>query len=233
MTVTGVSALSDNYIWVYEEDGKAIVIDPGEFEPIYSYLNEQDLELAAILLTHNHDDHTDGVSELVDKYNNVPIYGPKETAAFNTVTVEDGEAFKLLGMTFEVFLTAGHTPGHISYLVNNHLFCGDALFSAGCGRVFTKDYKAQYDALKKLNDLPDEVKVYAGHEYTETNLTFAHDVEPDNEIIKEALDKVRDMRQRNEKTLPTSIKRERDINLFMQADSLDAFKSLRLKRDNM
>lgn len=233
MTVTGVPALSDNYIWVYEVDNKAIIVDPGEFEPIDDYLKSNELELAAILLTHNHEDHTDGVSQLVNQFEDVPIYGPKETASFNTIMVEDGDDFELLGMTFNVFLTAGHTPGHISYLVKNHLFCGDALFSAGCGRVFTKDYEAQYNALKKFNQLPNNVKIYAGHEYTETNLTFAHDIEPDNKLIKEALDKVSAMRERNEKTLPSTIEKEKDINLFMQAGSLEEFKSLRLKRDDM
>lgn len=233
MPVKGVKALSDNYIWVYELEGKAIVVDPGEFDPINSYLNTYQLELEAILLTHDHDDHTGGAEELLETYGNVAVYGPEETERFNTKTVKDGDEFKVLGQLFNVFLTAGHTNGHISYLVANHLFCGDALFSAGCGRVFTKDYEAQYDALQKFNQLHDEINVYAGHEYTETNLTFAHDIEPDNEAIKEALDSVKELRSHDKPTLPSTIGREKEINLFMQADSLETFNALRLKRDNI
>lgn len=233
MTVTTVPALSDNYIWVYEVEDKAIVVDPGEFKPVNEYLNANNLQLAAVLLTHNHDDHTGGVNELVSQYKDVPVYGPEETSDFNTNTVDAEDDFQLLGMTFHVFLTAGHTPGHVSYLEKNHLFCGDALFSAGCGRVFTKDYEAQYKALKHFNELHDEVKVYAGHEYTQTNLTFAHNEAPENDAIKSALDEVKQLRKDGKKTLPSTIGREKEINLFMQSSSLEEFKSLRLKRDNI
>lgn len=233
MVITAVPALSDNYIWVYEVNNQAIVVDPGEFNPVYDYLTTRNLELKAILLTHNHDDHTGGVKDLVKEYNDIPVYGPEETSEFNTHTVADEDEIDLLGMTFHVFLTAGHTPGHISYLEKNHLFCGDALFSGGCGRVFTKDYAAQYDAIQKFNELHDDVQVYAGHEYTETNLSFAHDIEPDNKAVEEALEEVKTLRAENKKTLPSTIGEEKEINLFMKADSLENFKSLRLKRDNI
>src|SRR5699024_220610 len=108
-----------------------------------------------------------------------------------------------------------HTHGHISFLMGEKaLFCGDALFSAGCGRVFTGDYQAQYDALQKFKRLDDEIKVYAAHEYTQTNLRFAHSVQPSNKAVSEALDQVNDLRAKEEPTLPSTIGREKKINLF-------------------
>lgn len=233
MTVTPVKALSDNYIWVIETGSKAIVVDPGEFDPIHQYLRDNDLELGAILLTHNHDDHTAGVRDLVGDNDHLPIYGPEETSEFANHIVEDGDHFKVLGIEFDVFLTAGHTPGHISFITENDLFCGDALFSAGCGRVFTKDYQAQYEAMKSFDELADQVKVYAGHEYTETNLTFAHQVYPENKQIEEALKEVHDLRAQGKITLPSTMAREREINVFLQAEDFETFKDLRLQRDDM
>lgn len=115
--------------------------------------------------------------------------------------------------------------------MDQHLFCGDALFSAGCGRVFTKDYKAQFDALKFFNSLEGEVKVYAGHEYTETNLRFAQSIEPENKEIETALKEVRNLREKDQPTLPSTIKKEKRINLFMQARDLSMFTDLRNQRD--
>lgn len=233
MTVTAVKALSDNYIWVIETDGKAIVVDPGEYQPIHDYLTNHNLELAAILLTHKHDDHTAGVPDLVGDNEDLPVYGPSETSNFANHIVQDGDHFKILGMEFDVFLTAGHTSGHMSYITDNDLFCGDALFSAGCGRVFTNDYQAQFEALQSFNELADQVNIYAGHEYTETNLTFANQVRPDDALIEEALKEVRQARSQGNKTLPTTMARERDINVFLQAKDLETFKELRLARDEM
>jgi len=123
-------------------------------------------------LTHDHEDHIGGVEEILATYSNTPVYGPKETNDLADYVVQDGDSFNLMGQGFEVFKTAGHTEEHISYLMGDDLFCGDALFSAGCGRVFTGDYQAQYDALQKFKQLNNSVKVYAAHEYTETNLRF-------------------------------------------------------------
>ena len=137
----------------------------------------------------------------------------------------------MLGQTVQVSLAAGHTHGHISFLMGNHLFCGDALFSAGCGRVFTGDYEAQYETLQKFKRLEDDVNIYAGHEYTETNLRFASDMQPDNEVVSKVLKEVRDLRAKGSPTLPTTIGREKEINLFLQAETLEDFIELRNARD--
>lgn len=233
MNIHPIKAFSDNYIWMIEEGTEAVVVDPGEAEGVMDYLKEQQLNLTAILLTHNHEDHIGGVKEILAKYSDTPVYGPEETVPLADRIVQEGESFKLLGQNFQVIKTGGHTHGHISFLMGDKaLFCGDALFSAGCGRVFTGDYQAQYDALQKFKRLDDEIKVYAAHEYTQTNLRFAHSVQPSNKAVSEALNQVNDLRAKEEPTLPSTIGREKKINLFLQAETVEDFVALRKARDD-
>jgi len=231
MDINLVKAFSDNYIWIIEEGTEAVVVDPGEAEQVMDYLEEKQLQLNSILLTHNHDDHIGGVQKISKKYPDASIYGPKETEDIADHIVVDGDSFDLLGQNVQVLKTGGHTHGHISFLMENVLFCGDALFSAGCGRVFTKDYQAQYEALQKFKQLDDEVQVYAAHEYTQTNLRFAHSMQPSNTSVSEALDQVNELRSKGKPTLPTTIGREKKINLFLQAEKMEDFKKLRNARD--
>lgn len=235
MKVNYVEAFSDNYIWVMEKDGRAVVVDPGESAGVLAYLAAEQLELVAVLVTHKHDDHIGGVAALVTEFPGVAVYGPSEVASLVTVEVAEGEQFELLAQTFSVLKTAGHTEEHISFLTDQLLFCGDALFSAGCGRVFTGDYAAAYEGLRKLRALPDQVQVFGGHEYTETNLTFALSVDGLSDgvyrLLKTTLAQVQDLRAKGQASLPTSIGRERGINLFMMADSLEEFIELRQARD--
>jgi len=232
MTIRPIKALSDNYIWLIEKESRVIVVDPGEAEGVLQDLKDNALTLEAIILTHNHHDHTGGVKKIVSEFPGTPVYGPKETEDVADHLVEDGDTIDLLGEQFEVFLTAGHTHGHISYLMGEALFCGDALFSGGCGRVFTGDYQAQFDALQKFKALDDKVLVYAAHEYTQTNLRFANEIEPSNAILEEALKEADERLIENQPTLPSNIGKEKEINLFLRAETLEDFIGFRQARDD-
>ena len=231
MTIHPIKAFSDNYIWIIEEGSQAVVVDPGEAEHVLDYLGEKKLQLHSILVTHNHEDHIGGVKKIVEHYPDTPVYGPKETEPVADHILTEGDTLNLLGQDFHVLKTGGHTYGHISFLTSEALFCGDALFSAGCGRVFTKDYQAQYDALQTFKQLDDEIQVYAAHEYTQTNLRFARSIKPSDTLISETLSEVNHLRVKGQSTLPTTIGKEKKINLFLQADKLEDFKELRKARD--
>ncbi|MBG9982926.1 hydroxyacylglutathione hydrolase [Aerococcaceae bacterium DSM 111020] len=232
MNIHAIPALNDNYIWAITDNERAIIVDPGEAEPVLTFLQDNQLTLDCILLTHHHDDHIGGVQDLTEKFDAVTIYGPTEVSELTTITVADGDCFDLWDQVVEVHLTAGHTEGHISYLMEEELFCGDALFSGGCGRVFIKDYDAAYQGMQYFNALPDSVRIYAGHEYTLTNLRFAEEIDPDNQAIKQTKEEVEALRDNKQPTLPSTIGVERKINLFMTADSVEQFKELRDQRDN-
>lgn len=232
MIIHPIKAFSDNYIWCIQEGKEAVVVDPGNAKVVLDYLEEKQLRLAAILLTHKHEDHTGGVREIVARHPESPVYGPKETETLANIVVGEGDSFNLLGQTFQAYETGGHTHDHISFLMGDDLFCGDALFSAGCGRVFTGDYEAQFETLQKFKSLDEDINVFPGHEYTEINLRFAYDMQPYNEKISHALEKVRELRTKGQPTLPTTIGREKEINLFLQAETLEDFIELRNARDD-
>lgn len=228
MKINAIRAFSDNYIWIIEIDGEYVVVDPGEAEPVIKFL--KDKAPTAILLTHKHADHVGGVEEIVKKYKNVRVYGPSETEKYNDITLKGKDDFNILGETFKVMDTPGHTEEHISYLVEDKLFCGDALFLAGCGRVFTGDYAAQYETMKKFAELDDEVEAYPAHEYSLSNLKFTKKYRP-NDAVEEEYERVKKLRDEDKNTLPTTIGKEKEINPFMRAKDLDEFTELRLAKD--
>lgn len=228
MNINFIKAFNDNYIWTIEKDGKVIVVDPGDAGPVIDYLKGRNLDY--IILTHKHMDHVGGVDELKIKYG-AKVYGPIETSEYNDVTLKDGDVFDLLGEDFKVISTGGHTEDHISYLVDGNLFCGDALFLAGCGRVFTKDYKKSYEGLKKLKNLADDTVVYPAHEYSLANLEFAKSVISNDDLDRE-YERVRKLRDEDKITLPSTIGKEKKINPFFLARDLDEFIDFRNKKDN-
>src|SRR3984893_547416 len=185
LNVRPVRAFSDNYVWLIESPNRpaaAVAVDPGEAAPVIAELERRNLKLAAILLTHHHPDHIGGVPEL-KRLGKVPVIGPDDDRiASKTRAVQGGERCKLpeLGLGFEILQVPGHTVSHIAFWGHGALFCGDTLFSAGCGRMFEGTPKQMNASLTRLSELPPATQVYCGHEYTAANLKFALTVEPAN-----------------------------------------------------
>lgn len=226
-------ALNDNYIWLYQrENAPLIIVDLPETDKLFAWLDAQNVKIEAVLLTHEHDDHTQGVSDFKQRYPNVPIYGSQECAAKGaTVIVNHGEIVTE-HYAIQVIPTGGHTAQHVSYLVDGHLFCGDVLFSGGCGRVFTGNYAQMFESLQRLNQLPDETIVCPAHEYTLGNLAFAETVIAEKSAVEKQRVFVEQQRAENKPSLPTTLKMEREINPFLQAKTLEEFTALRKAKDN-
>lgn len=233
MKIHGLKALEDNYIWVIEDPGAktAILVDPGQGEDVADYLRQNHLTLEAVLITHEHEDHVGGLDYLIDAFGDFPIFGPKEASDRINHPVIDGQNIHIMGLNFRPIASPGHSLYHMAYLCDQWLFSGDALFMAGCGRVFTGDYQAQYDSLQKFKALNDQVEVYAGHEYTLTNLKFAKTVLPDNPVIDQVMASVTQSLTMDRPSMPSTIGLERQINPFLMAESKEEFEQLRLARD--
>lgn len=219
MKVFYIKAFEDNYIWTLEKDKDIILVDPGDAKPALEYLDGKNL--VAILLTHKHLDHTGGVEDLKAKYPFARVFGPIETENLNDKTLKEGDTFSLLAYDFKVIKTAGHTYDHISYLVDGKLFCGDALFSSGCGRVFTGRFDLSFETIDKIRSLPEETLVYPAHEYTIKHLTSSKNIIKED-FMDEEIKKAKESLALGKPTLPTSIKREWKINpLFKAKDSYE------------
>ena len=251
MKVIPVSALSDNYIWLIEGMNKqqVICVDPGDASPVLEVLKEKNLTLEAILLTHHHFDHIGGTAGLLKAYPHLSVYGPKDMRIpYVTHTLQGGDILALDSYQFTILSTPGHTSTHICFYEPQQkwLFCGDTLFSAGCGRVFDGSIEALHDSLQMLKTLPDDTQAYCAHEYTQQNLRFAATVEPNNPAIYHHLQKL--LNQVPPCSLPSTITLEKQINPFFRTqvaavkeyaklkgcqeqDSLSVFREIRAEKD--
>lgn len=222
LQVTTVRAFSDNYLWLVHgtpDSSRVAAVDPGDGAAIETALATAGLTLDAILVTHHHADHVGGVLPLVQRHP-VPVIGPgEETIPGRTRGVRGGDRVVLgsLGLEFTVLDVPGHTAGHIAYAGHGAVFCGDTLFSGGCGRLFEGTALQMQASLDRLAALSDETLVYCAHEYTASNLRFAVAVEPGNEALRRYAADVRDRRDRDEPTVPSTLGLERRINPFLRS----------------
>ena len=218
VSVVPVAAFKDNYVWTLRNASHAAVVDPGEARPVLDYLQREKLSLAAILATHHHPDHVGGIAELRRSFD-VPVYGPKnEPIETLTRPVSEGDEVRVpeLDVTFSVLDIPGHTRAHIAYYGAGALFCGDTLFACGCGRVFEGTAEQMMTSLDKLAALPDDTKVYCGHEYTLANIGFAKAVEPGNTALTRREARDRRLRAEGKPTLPSRLGDEKATNPFLR-----------------
>jgi hydroxyacylglutathione hydrolase len=216
--ITAIPALQDNYIWAIHNGLHAVVIDPGEAEPVLSFLQTHELQLDAILCTHRHADHIGGIAKLREVYN-VAVYGMWHPGnQLITHRLVEGSQLKLevLGLNFDIIEVPGHVADHLAYLAPELLFCGDLLFGAGCGRSFEGTLQQLYHSLQRLALLPGSTRVYCAHEYTAANLRFALACEPTNRGIMQRDQLTRQLRANNLPTIPSTIALELATNPFLR-----------------
>lgn len=219
-----IPAFSDNYIWalVNPSNKQAVIIDPGQADPVRDYINQHGLDLTAIWITHKHADHIGGVSELRELYPLTHVVAHADHGIHPDQEVKEGTTINLWGKTAQVWLVAGHTQHHLAYVMEvdkvKHVFCGDTLFSAGCGRVFTGTVGDLYHSLERFAKLPDDTLFYPAHEYTLNNLAFGLSIEPNNMAMKHHVNEIEQRLANNQTSLPTSLSQERDINVFLRCD---------------
>jgi hydroxyacylglutathione hydrolase len=221
MNVIALPAFGDNYIWMLHDGVGAAVVDPGDAKPVIEALQTRRLRLQAILVTHHHPDHVGGIAALRDHLDG-PVYGPAlERIPQPCEPLSEGDERMVLGQRVQVLDVPGHTAGHIAYVLPQApggpwLFCGDTLFSAGCGRLFEGTPAQMLRSLRKLQALPPETRVCCAHEYTLANLRFAQAVEPGNPAIAQAIQRVKDLRAQGLPSLPSTMAEEARINPFLR-----------------
>ncbi|TCV97362.1 hydroxyacylglutathione hydrolase [Luteibacter rhizovicinus] len=222
MQLLPVPALADNYIWLAADDaGNALVVDPGESAPVEAALAERGWTLRHILLTHHHNDHIGGVFDLVREHD-VDVFAPFDTRIpYASNRVEDGEEVVLSepSARFRVIAVPGHTSSHIAYAGEGFLFCGDTLFSLGCGRLFEGTPEQMAHSLGLLSALPAETLVCCAHEYTAANARFALTVDPDNQALRRRSAEVDELRAKGRPSVPGTLASELAANPFLRVDS--------------
>lgn len=224
MRVSYIKAFNDNYIWVIQSsDNRCVVVCPGESEPVLQWLQANNCTLEAILVTHYHYDHTNGIEALVAA-TQCNVFGPAaEIIPCNNNPVEPGDIIVPATdfPSFHVIGCPGHTLGHVAFYAQPWLFSGDTLFASGCGRMFEGTPAQFVQSLEALSRLPSDTQVYCAHEYTAANLQFAAAVEPNNPHIQERIQQVTAMRAKGIATVPTLLSSEHKTNPFLRTDTFD------------
>ena len=219
LKISPINAFSDNYIWLIQTNEGNTLVDPGDSKPIISTIDKLGITIDDILITHHHFDHIGGL-ELLKPLIKGSVIGPKNNAiALLDKHVGEGDIIESIGLQFSVFEVPGHTLDHIAFYSETEkevLFCGDTIFSGGCGRVFEGTFEQMNHSLEKLMNLPSKTEIYCAHEYTLSNLQFALMAEPDNVDLKEYELNSKNKREKNIPTIPTTLGQELQINPFLR-----------------
>lgn len=227
VTTVLVPILFDNVVWILTggASDEAVVVDPGEAVPVQRELEARRLRCAAVLVTHHHADHTDGIAQLVERWH-CPVFGPDDSRIpILDHPVREGETVATGGCAFDVLEVPGHTASHIAFRIEDRLLTGDTLFAGGCGRLFEGSPADMFRSLQRLAAFPPQYQIACAHEYTVDNLRFAREVEPENRRLAERLDAMLDLRRRGLPTLPSRLEEELDTNPFLRTahpDVIDA-----------
>ena len=229
--IKAINAFSDNFIWcIINNNSQCVLVDPGDANVCIEFIEKNQLHLTDILITHHHSDHVGGLAQLIDfaktQDSAITVYGPaSENISLLDHKLVEGNRITLFDdqLEFAVIDLPGHTSGHIAFYneSENALFCGDTLFSGGCGRLFEGTPEQMLNSLTKLSHLPDNTKVYCAHEYTLANLHFARTIEPKNSQLQSYYDNVVELRAKNIATIPSTIGLEKQINPFLRSHCSD------------
>ncbi|MCR3756474.1 MAG: hydroxyacylglutathione hydrolase GloB [Candidatus Westeberhardia cardiocondylae] len=224
----------DNYIWIlFNKYKQCLIIDPGDIKKTLKTIKKNQLTPIAVLLTHHHNDHTNAVPKL-KKIFSIEVYGPEETKKKGTTKIlNQKNKIKLLNKKFHIISLPGHTLGHIGYYCNEYkhplLFCGDTIFSAGCGNILKGKEKNMYKSIKKISNLPNDTLLFPSHEYTLNNINFSAYILPNDLNIKSYQKKIYYMRLKKQPTLPTILYIEKKINIYFNCNNINLQKKLNFK----
>lgn len=222
MVIEAIHAFTDNFIWALRDGADVVVVDPGDAEPVLQYLANHQARLKGVLITHKHGDHIGGLAQLCAAFPGMPVYGPEnEPIAALTQRLRGGEWVPVLSMRFKVMAVPGHTEGHIAYFCETPtplLFCGDTMFSVGCGRIFSGTAAQLHASLQSLCGLPVQTKVYCAHEYTLDNIGFAKWVEPENPALLAREEQAHQQISEGKNTVPSLLADELACNPFLRLD---------------
>lgn len=238
-----IPVLEDNYVIVWHNGREAVLVDPAVAEPVIHWLAQRRLRPLAVLQTHHHADHIGGTPELLRRWPDLEVVAARADRAripFQTRGVADGDRISLLGRRLMVLEVPGHTRAHLAFHLQgeperglgDELFCGDTLFLGGCGRLFEGSPAQMHGSLQRLAALPDDTRLWCAHEYTETNLRWAHAQRPQDAAIQARLERVARRRRNGEPTLPGCLAEERRTNLFLRAADAEALALLRESRNH-
>ena len=238
MRVEIIPCLQDNYSYLIIDDSNnsACVVDPSETKPIINFLKNKNINLKYILNTHHHFDHIGGNKDLKKKYGSIVLGFKNDSERIPEIDVllEDNQIWKAENFTAKIMHIPGHTTGHICFhfFENKLIFTGDTLFSLGCGKIFEGTYEEMFNSLNKIKSLPDETKIYCGHEYTLNNSKFCIKHDPNNLNLKNKIENIKKQVKDGMPTIPSTIKDELDCNIFLRTNDLESFSKLRDLKDN-